>query len=235
MALGKYIAAGAGWFLAGPIGGIVGYYVGKSFFDGKNDHQKAYEVSLLILSSLVIKADGKVLKSELNYVRSFFNNTFGSEKTNEYFRIFNKLNKEDLNQNLRSICIQIKDNVNHAARVEIIHFLFNVSAADNEVHSSEVNLISKIAGYLNVNQYDFESIKAMFLHSKSENDIDYCYKILEIPTTSTLIEVKKAYRKMVIKYHPDKLVGVSDDIKKLAEEKFLAVKDAYEKIIKNRR
>ncbi|MBC8298177.1 MAG: TerB family tellurite resistance protein [Pelagibacterales bacterium] len=215
----------------GPIGGIIGYYVGKAFFDGKDDDEKAYEISLLILSSLVIKADGKVLKSEMDYVRQFFTNTFGVHKSNQYFKVFNKLNKASFESKLRPICLQLNSHINHAGRVEIIHFLFSVSAADNEVHQSEVYLISKIAKYLNVNQYDFDSIKAMFVQSNS--NIEYCYKILEIDKNATNDEVKKAYRKMAIKYHPDKLHGVSDDIKKLAEEKFIAVKDAYEKIIEN--
>jgi len=92
MSLGKWVGIGAGWFFAGPIGAIIGYYIGKSFFDGKNDQQKAYELSLLILSSLVIKSDGKILKAELNYVKQFFVNTFGVQKANKYFEVFNKLN-----------------------------------------------------------------------------------------------------------------------------------------------
>ena len=56
----KWIGAAAGWFFAGPIGGIIGYYLGKKLFDKKIDNQKAFEISLLILSSMVIKSDGKV-------------------------------------------------------------------------------------------------------------------------------------------------------------------------------
>ena len=96
MSIGKFVAIGAGWFFAGPIGAIIGYYIGKSFFDGKNDQAKAYELSLLILSSLVIKADGKVVKAELDYVKKFFVSTFGVAKANNYFQIFNKLNKQSL-------------------------------------------------------------------------------------------------------------------------------------------
>ena len=72
MSLGKYLGIGAGWFLAGPIGAIVGYYIGKNFFDGNNNNAQAYEISLLILSSLVIKSDGKIVDSELTFVRNFF-------------------------------------------------------------------------------------------------------------------------------------------------------------------
>ena len=234
MSIGKFVAIGAGWFFAGPIGAIIGYYIGKSFFDGKNDQAKAYELSLLILSSLVIKADGKVVKAELDYVKKFFVSTFGVAKANNYFQIFNKLNKQSLISKLRPVCQQLNANINHASRLQIIHFLFGVSASDNDIHSSEIQLINKISGYLNINQYDFESIKSMFI-SKGDNNLEKWYSILEIDKNATNSEIKKAHRKMVSKYHPDKLKGVGDDIVKLAEEKFLLVQKAYEEILKSRK
>ena len=234
MSLGKWVGVGAGWFLAGPIGAIIGYYISKSFFDGKNDQEKAYELSLLILSSLVIKSDGKIVKAELEYVKKFFVNTFGIQKANKYFEVFNKLNKQSLTSQLRPVCQQLNSYVNHAARLQIIHFLFGVSASDNEIHASEVELIKKIAGYLNINQYDFESIQSMFLFEGSANSLEKWFTILELDKDASNDEIKKAHRKMVIKYHPDKLQGVSQDIKKLAEEKFLLVQKAYENIMKNR-
>ena len=57
------------------------------------------------------------------------------------------------------------------------------------------------------------------------------YKILGVNNSASIDEVKKAYRKMAMKYHPDKLQGVSSDIVKLAEEKFQLVQDAYENIM----
>lgn len=234
MSLGKWVGVGAGWFLGGPIGAIIGYYISKSFFDGKNDQEKAYELSLLILSSLVIKSDGKIVKAELEYVKKFFVNTFGIQKANKYFEVFNKLNKQSLSSQLRPVCQQLNSYVNHASRLQIIHFLFGVSASDNEIHPSEVELIKKIAGYLNINQYDFESIHSMFLSEGTGNSLNKWFAILELDKNASNDEIKKAHRKMVIKYHPDKLQGVSQDIKKLAEEKFLLVQKAYENIMKGR-
>tara|TARA_B110000116_G_scaffold247751_1_gene240319 strand:+ start:1479 stop:2180 length:702 start_codon:yes stop_codon:yes gene_type:complete len=228
MTLGKWVGIGAGWFFGGPIGAIIGYYIGKNLFNGNNDQEKAYEISLLILASLVIKADGKIVKEELNYVKSFFTNTFGITKSKQYFEIFNTLNKQALSSKLRGVCLQLTHSVNHAARLQIIHFLFGVASSDNEIHQDEVYLINKIANYLNINDYDFKSIYAMF--SKNEHGLDRYYKILEIEKEASLDEIKKSYRKLVMKYHPDKLQGVSEDIVKLANEKFLAIQEAYEKI-----
>ena len=234
MSLGKWVGIGAGWFLAGPIGAIIGYYISKSFFDGNNDQENAYEISLLILSSLVIKSDGKIVKAELDYVKKFFVKTFGNQKANKYFEVFNKLNKQSLNSQLRPVCQQLNNNVNHASRLQIIHFLFGVSASDNDIHALELDLIKKISIYLNINQYYFESIQSMFLDQGSSNSLDKWFAILKIGNYASDVEIKKAHRKMVIKYHPDKLQGVSSDIIKLAEEKFLLVQEAYENIMKTR-
>jgi DnaJ like chaperone protein len=233
MSNGKWIGAATGWFFAGPIGGIIGYYLGKNIFASKVDNKTAFEISLLILSSVVIKADGKVLKSELEYVKKFFTNTFGTTKSNEYFRMFNNLNKQDYSSKLRQVCLQLNSHINHSSRLEIIHFLFGVSAADNEIHPNEVEQIKRIATYMNINSYDFESIQSMFLSERSNSE--KWYTILGITKDATDTELKKAYRKMAVKYHPDKLIGVSDDIKKLAEEKFLVVKESYEQIMKGRK
>ena len=230
----KWISAVAGWFFAGPIGGIIGYYIGKNFFTSKVDNKTAFEISLLILSSIVIKADGKVLKSELDYVKKFFIKTFGSNKSNEYFRMFNNLNKQDFNSKLRQICIQLNSHISHSSRLEIIHFLFGIAYADNKIHSKEVETIKKIANYMNINSYDFVSIKSMFLANGNSNSEKW-YTILGLTKDATDAEVKKAYRKMAIKYHPDKLTGVSEDIKKLAQEKFLLVKESYEQIMKRKK
>jgi len=234
MSNGKWIGAAAGWFFGGPIGGIIGYYVGKNLFASKVDNKTAFEISLLILSSVVIKADGKVLKSELDYVKKFFTNTFGAKKSNEYFRMFNDLNKQDYSSKLRQVCLQLNSHINHSSRLEIIHFLFGVAASDNDIHLKEVETIKRIATYMNINPYDFESIQSMFL-AKDGISSEQHYTILGITKDATDIQVKKAYRKMAVKYHPDKLQGVSEDIKKLAEEKFLKVKESYEQIMKGRK
>ena len=234
MSLGKWVGIGAGWFLGGPIGAIIGYYISKSFFDGKNDQAKAYELSLLILSSLVIKSDGKIVKAELEYVKKFFVNTFGIQKANKYFEVFNKLNKQSLSSQLRPVCQQLNSYVNHASRLQIIHFLFGVSASDNEIHSSEIDLIKKIASYLNISQYDFESIQSMFIYQGSTHGLDKWFKILEIEKDASNDEIKKAYRKMANKFHPDKIAHLGEDFKDIGQDKFKAVTEAYHKIKKER-
>ena len=105
---------------------------------------------------------------------------------------------------------------------------------DHQFITPSIDLIKKISRYLNINQYDFDSIHSMFDIQGNAGDIDKWFKILEVDKNASNDDIKKAYRKMVRKYHPDKLQGVSKDILKLSEEKFQLVQEAYENIMKTR-
>ncbi|MBE0424051.1 MAG: TerB family tellurite resistance protein [Lutibacter sp.] len=239
----KWLGAGLGFTLGGPIGSILGFAVG-SFIDGfsKEDLELAktyrrasanvqsgdFEVSLLLLSSVVIKADGNVNERELLFVREHFKRMYGEERASNAFKLFKVFIKNN-EISTPQICAQIRQNLTHASRLQLIHFLFGIANADGAVHEVEVNAIKTIAGYLYVNPHDFESIKAMFYNSS-----DSAYRILEIEKTASNDEVKLAYRKMAKKYHPDKLQHLGAEHIKGAEEKFKQVSIAYEQIQKER-
>ena len=231
------------WALTGgsPIGAMIGFAIGSAIDNARGNASEGgrqssgryqtqsgdFGVSLLILAASVMKADGKVLKSELTYVKSFFTRQFGAEKTTEFMRILKGVLEQDVN--LREVCQQIRFNMQHPMRLQMLHFLFGIAKADDNVDAAEVNVIAQIASYLGINQRDFESIKAMFYKSA-----DSAYKILEIKEDCTDTEVKKAYRKMAVKYHPDKVSGAGEEVQKAAKEKFLKVQEAYETIKEKR-
>ena len=74
----------------------------------------------------------------------------------------------------------------------------------------------------------------MCIRDRYYDDLESAYQILEITSTATNEEVKKAYRKMAIENHPDKVGHLGEDIRKAAEEKFTQINVAYEKIKKQR-
>ena len=152
---------------------------------------------------------------------------YGKDRANKAFQLFKGMMKKQVSS--RQVCIQIRQHMPHSSRLQLIHFLFGIAKADEYVSDIEVDEIRKIAGYLYVNQYDFESIKAMFYKSS-----DSAYKILEVEKSVTDSELKTAYRKMVKKYHPDKLIGLGDEHLKGAKEKFQRIQEAYEAIKKER-
>ena len=186
-----------------------------------------FVASLLVLTAAVMKADKKIMKSELDYVKQFFLKQFGETQTDQQMLMLREILKQEIP--LRDVCMQIKQNMDYAARLQLIHFLFGVASADNQVNADEVAVIEEIARYLNIQINDVTSIKAMFY-----KDIESAYKILEVSPTATDEELKKAYRKMALKYHPDKVHQLGDDIQNAAKEKFQKLNAAYEQIKKER-
>lgn len=235
---GKWLGGGLGFVMGGPIGGLLGFLVG-SVIDGATQDSSAYtsrparitqgdfSMSLLVLVAAVMKADGKVVKSELDYVKQFFVRQFGQESAKEAVLMLKDIIKQDIP--VRDICIQISRNMDYASRLQLLHLLFNVSLADSTINPKEIELLEKISGAMGVASNDFLSIKNMFIP-----ETDSSYKILEIEPTSTNEEVKKAYRRMAMKYHPDKVSHLGDEFRKSADEKFKSVNEAYEKIKRER-
>lgn len=187
-----------------------------------------FELNLLSLASLVIKADGNVSQRELDYVRHYFVQAYGKERANATFKTFNEVIKKREISALK-ICTFLKPRLRYEVRLQVIHFLFNIAQADGHVSEKEIRKLQEISGYFNISSYDFQSIKAMFIKSA-----DSAYKILEIDKNASVDDIKKAYRKMVKKYHPDKLVNMDEAYQKGAREKFNQVQEAYEKLQKER-
>ncbi len=226
---GKWLGGGLGWAFGGPIGGILGFVFGKMYDDmskGKFEYGQSaasdFNMSLLVLTAAVMKADGRVKRSELDYVKQFFYANFGN-KAPQYIKLLGELLKQNIE--VADVSRQISRHLDYATRLQLLHYLFGIALADGKADKSEVDLIKNIAGYMGIGTSDYESIKAMFV-----KDTDAAYKVLQITPDATNDEIKKAYREMAKKYHPDRVANLGEDIRKAAEEKFRKVNDAYEHI-----
>jgi len=206
------------------------YSQGRSTFGGfRTEITPAdFELNLLSLASLVIKADGSVNQSEMDYVRQYFVQAYGKERANAIFRTFNEVIKKR-GVSAEHVSKLMADRMRYESRLQVLHFLFSIANADGHVSAQEVVQISEIAGYMRIQMMDFESIKAMFFKNP-----DSAYKILEIDRSASVSEIKRAYRDMVKKYHPDKLQHMDEAYRKGAEEKFRKVQEAYEQIQKEK-
>ncbi len=233
---GKWVAGGLGWAFLGPIGAILGYMVGSAFDSvdmksgttGRSETtQGDFLMSLLVLVAAVMKADGKVLKSELDYVKTYLTKSFGTEKTNEALTLLRDLLNRDIP--VEQVCQQISQQLDYSSRLQLIHFLFGIAQADGSIDSTELKMIERIYYHMGVKSADFNSIKSMFVQ-----ETGWAYQVLEIEKTASDDEIKKAYRKMAVKYHPDKVSYLGEDVQKAAKEKFQKVSEAYEKIKKER-
>lgn len=248
MQLGGFIGAVVGYFVTkNYIGAIIGYFIGSAFSGTTKTQGKTnpnFEVGkyLMMLSSVVMKADGITKKSELNFVKQFFVRQFGENKAQEYVRQLKYYLDRDIS--VEKVSTIIKQNLNNSSRVQLLHYLIGIAVADGQVSQSEMEILRRISRTFGISESVFRSLLAMYnyqsengqYHRQTSNpqsetiSIKGAYDVLEISETATEAEIKKAYRKMVVKYHPDKVAQLGEEFQKGAKEKFQKVQDSYERI-----
>ena len=236
--MSKWLFAFLGFSFFRFPGAIIGYFLGtiaENFSSKKLNKSylnrissKEFELNLLALASLVIKADGKVTKQELDYVRTYFVSAYGKERANATFKVFNDSLK---NIGISPIKISSLFNsaLNYESRLQVIHFLFGIAKADGIVSNSEIEKLLEFSNLLKLSYADFLSIKAMFV-----NEVGGAYRILEIEKSATNQQIKRAYRDLAKKHHPDKVQHLGDAYVKAAQDKFQKIQKAYERIKQER-
>ncbi len=239
---GKWIGGGLGWTFGGPIGALIGFTIGSLLDESSSTSLKVtstqneqktqesdFKMSLLVLVACIMKADGNASKSELNVVKRFLVANFGEQGAIEALQILKSLLNQPID--VREVSMQINRYMNYSAKLQLIRFLFDVAYADSFIHPAEIAMIQEVSNIFGISQADFVSIKAPFT---KQTDTNWAYKTLEIEPAATDEELKKAYRRMAMKYHPDKVNDLGDDVKKSATEKFRSINEAYENIKKSR-
>lgn len=230
MNINKWLWGGLGWAMGGPIGAIMGYALGSMTGTARTSsrtHGGDFGAAMLILFAAVMKADNELKKSELEFVKRFLIDNFGTNYAKQRMELFKKILNQDIN--VKEVCTQIKTHMDLNSKIQLIHILFALSKADNEIHKNEITIICDIANLVGINNSDFNSIKAMFIPNTKA-----AYEILGLNSNATDLEIKTAYKKMAIKYHPDKVSHLGNDFSKIAEEKFKSINEAYQKIKKER-
>lgn len=248
MSASKWIFGGLGFVLGGPIGALIGVFI-ASMFEGANNiissndsgkttnvpphsssrtsraSQGDIRVSIIVLLACVIKADGRILKSEINSIKPFLVRNFGEEGAKQALQLLKQLLNQTINY--AEVAQQIRMHVNYSVRLELVHLLLEVAKADGEVADSECQVIESIATNMGIADADYQSLLSLY---RKKTDINWAYTALEITPSATDEEVKKAYRRMAMKYHPDKVANAGETIRQQATDKFRAINEAYEHI-----
>jgi len=235
----KWIGGGLGWAFGGPIGALIGFAVGSMLGGTEISTSRSvgtsrttegdFKMSLLVLMACIMKADGRVDKAELAVVKKFLVSNFGEQGALEALPILKNLLNQQINET--EVAAQIGRHLNYSSKLELLNLLFTIAYADGDIVPTELSTIKRIADIFRIDRLDFESVKAPYMKTV---DRDWAYKSLEIETTSTNDEIKKAYRRMAMKYHPDKVNDLGEEVKKSATEKFRSINEAYESLKKQR-
>lgn len=192
----------------------------------KHPQQAAHEIeiqnAILILAAEVIRCNKNYTTGTEDFILQFFTKQFGERGAKQRIRSITNHLEASTEPLLKIACKELKMLTTHDSRLSIVQFLFGVADADDFVNPKELRCLNRLATYLGISDKDFKELKHAFI---SENNP---YKILGIEEEATIEQVKTAYRKMVLKFHPDKR-----DASVTAEEanaKFLQVQRAFELI-----
>lgn len=254
MAFGKWIGGYLGWSAFGPIGALVGFLVG-AFFDAATDGQalltssadskgerqregdrNSFLLSMLVLTAYIIKADGKVMHSEMEVVRAMLRQNFGDscakqgeEILRQLFDEEKRLGRDAFRENIRQSCRQVADHLDDSGRLQLLSFLVAIAQADGNVPQSEMTALREVAQWMGLSA---DRVDAM-LHLGGDT-LDDAYKVLGLTPQATDDEVKKAFRQLALEHHPDRVAKLGDDVRKAAEKKFQEINAAKERIYKAR-
>ncbi|MBM6882758.1 DnaJ domain-containing protein [Bacteroides caecigallinarum] len=252
MGYGKWIGGLMGFVTMGPLGALAGFAIG-SLFDNANENEmetsgsqneymgqrNSFLFSMLVMASYIIRADGRIMHSEMEFVRNFLRNSFGEAAVAEGEQILlnlfeqrkqmDKSNPSAFRNTIRECGAQIAANMTYEERLQLLRFLIQIAQSDGNVSREEVEALKEVAYYMGLSTEDVESMLNM-----RGNSLEEAYKVLEVSPDATDDEVRAAYRKMALKHHPDRVATLGEDIRKAAEEKFQDINNAKERIYKAR-
>ena len=256
MGLGKWIGGFMGFMTMGPLGALAGYFIG-SWFDKKTGEMQYEEgtsgderryaqgqrnsflFSMLVMASYVIRADRRVMHSEMEFVRRFLRANFGEEAVAEGEEILLKLFDEAKRLDQASPTAyrdmifdcgrQIAANLNYGERLQLLDFLVKIAQSDGSVCAEEVRASREVAQAMQLAASEADSMLNLCGDSLAD-----AYKVLEINSSATDDEVKAAYRRLALKHHPDRVAALGEDVRRAAEEKFQQINNAKERIYKAR-
>ncbi|MBO7109862.1 MAG: TerB family tellurite resistance protein [Prevotella sp.] len=251
MGLGKWIAGSLGWITLGPLGGILGFLIGAMLdsaadapADGAQEfsgntaqgERNSFLLTMLVLSAYIIRADGRVMHSEMELVRNFLRQQFGEQAMKQGNDILLKIFDEEKRQGrdafrrtIRQACFEASQHLDYGGRLQLMNFLVMIAKADGSVDSTEVTALKEVAGWMQVPESEVESM----LHLGGQT-IDDDYKVLGVTPQATDEELKRAYRKLALEHHPDRVAKLGDDVRRAAEKKFQEINAAKERIWKAR-
>lgn len=252
MGYSKWIGGIFGFMAGGPLGALAGFAIG-AMFDGASSNptqqqsttnqaygqRNSFLFSMLVMASYVIKADGKIMHSEMEFVRRFLRNAFGETAAIEGNQILLNLfeqrkqmdarNPSAFRNTIHDCGQQIKANLSYEERLQLLNFLTLIARSDGNVCKEEIAALKEIATSMGLSAQEVDSMLNL-----GGTTLEEAYKVLEIEPTATDAEVKAAYRKLAMKHHPDRVASLGKDIHKAAEEKFRQINEAKDIIYKAR-
>lgn len=262
MGYGKWIGGILGFMAQGPLGALAGFAIG-SLFDtatgsmeqeggrtaesnmnddgsmGCGGRRNSFLFSMLVMASYIIRADGRIMHSEMEFVRRFLRTNFGDAAVEEGQQILMNLFEQrkqmeqtdpmSFRRTIHDCGVQIAANLGYEERLQLLSFLVQIAQSDGSVCQEEIDALKEVAIAMGLSVQEVESMLNLKGDSLAE-----AYKVLEVEPTATDDEVRAAYRRLALKHHPDRVATLGEDIRRAAEEKLQQINAAKERIWKSR-
>jgi len=195
--------------------------------------------SMLTLATYVIRADGKVMHSEMEAMRSFLRQNFGEKAVEEgnqiMLRLFERQKQMEAQQpgsyrqTIIEACQQLRMVLSESQRLQLLSLLAMLAKADGHVATEEINALREITGFLGLSESELNSMLNL-----GATTLKQAYAVLEISEDATDDEVRAAYKRLVVKHHPDRVASLGEDVRAAAEKKMREINEAKELIYKAR-
>ncbi len=257
MGLGKWIGGIVGFMAMGPLGALAGFAIGSLVDSAGNAQRDAWDsatqttdtgtagqrnsflFAMLVMASYVIRADGRIMHSEMEFVRRFLRMNFGAEAVTEgeqiLMNLFEQRKRMDaqdptaFRRTIHECGAQIAANLSYEQRLQMLDFLAQIARSDGNVCQAEIEALREVAACMGLQDREVDSM----LNLRGESLAD-AYAVLEITPDASDAEVRSAYRRLALKHHPDKVATLGEDIRRAAEQKFQEINAAKERIYKAR-
>lgn len=252
MSFGKWMGGILGWSAFGPLGGIIGFLIGTMFDAAANGsegdfmrlteeqsqqgNRNSFFISMLVLAAYIVKADGKVMHSEMELVRGMLRQNFGEDAAQqgdqmmrELFREQDRMGTAAYKQNLQQACQQIAYHMDYSGRLQLLNFLVMIAQADGRVDQVEIQALKEVAQWMQMSPQEVDAM----LHLEG-NSLEDAYKVLGVSPDVSDAELKRVYRKLALEHHPDRVAKLGDDVRRAAEKKFQEINAAKDRIWKAR-